>query len=326
MLEFEFNGQSSREYGIILASIDESDELESRTLILGQKNKYRPRENHFGTTYDKNYSFQITLIKNPCRATPLPDVVDGTLIYPELYTPTLNQEGTLLFPYTYEANVVNNVLSSGYTGYFTSNEVRYLNAWLTSPQFPKTFKLINSEYYMEDIEFFVTINASNAEHIDKPYKLTYTVTCDSPYAYTSLITKRVTASSEFDSKFSIYTSSDCWDDYVYPILKFTPVTVVDQDNEGGETKPKDIKITNHTDNERELTLSISEVVFMDCDKLRLYNEKNETVTFDELGVDVDDIVKFYWLRLCHGNNDFTITGDVIVDISYREARKVGAFA
>ena len=72
MVEFEFNGYNSEEFGVIIASIEENDQLESRSLILGEKNKFRPRENHFGTTYEENLSFNIVLIKNPCKKSILP--------------------------------------------------------------------------------------------------------------------------------------------------------------------------------------------------------------------------------------------------------------
>ena len=51
MLQFEFNGHTSDEYGLIVTQIEENDELINRSLQLGDKNKYRPKENHFGDDY-----------------------------------------------------------------------------------------------------------------------------------------------------------------------------------------------------------------------------------------------------------------------------------
>ena len=47
MLQFEFNGHTSDEYGLIVTRIEENDTLVNRSLQLGEKNKYRPIENHF---------------------------------------------------------------------------------------------------------------------------------------------------------------------------------------------------------------------------------------------------------------------------------------
>lgn len=45
MLQFEFNGHTSDEYGLIVTRIEENDTLVNRSLQLGEKNKYRPKEN-----------------------------------------------------------------------------------------------------------------------------------------------------------------------------------------------------------------------------------------------------------------------------------------
>ncbi len=67
MLQFEFNGHTSDEYGLIVTRIEENDTLVNRSLQLGEKNKYRPKENQFGTLYGDNYSFKMGVMRNPCR-------------------------------------------------------------------------------------------------------------------------------------------------------------------------------------------------------------------------------------------------------------------
>ena len=138
MLEFEFNGHNSSEYGVIITSINDNDDLESRSLILGTKNRYRAKENHFGTTYDQNYSFSITLIKDPCRQGTFPDVKSiksgsytyNTLIYDtkdisdkDTLHPTIvknnNGYSTLVFPQN-DKDVIGGVLLNATSEYFTS--------------------------------------------------------------------------------------------------------------------------------------------------------------------------------------------------------------
>ena len=63
---------------------------------------------------------------------------------------------------------------------------------------------------------------------------------------------------------------------------------------------------------------------MDCQNLKLYTD-NGSITFKELGITEDTINNIYWPRLCYGENEITIQGNMSVEIIYREPRKVGAF-
>lgn len=332
MLEFEFNGHNSSEYGVIITSINDNDDLESRSLILGTKNRYRAKENHFGTTYDQNYSFSITLIKDPCRQGTFPDVKSiksgsyayNTLIYDtkdisdkDTLHPTIvknnNGYSTLVFPQN-DKDVIGGVLLNATSEYFTSNEIRGLNAWLLSPQFPKLFKFIGDSYYLEDIDFFATVTSVETENLGNPYQITYKFECDSPYGYSPLQNKIITSNSNFESDYSLTNFSDCHNDYIYPVVKFTP------------TKDSEITLINQTDNGKLILNGKKDNVFyMDCQNLKLYGENNKLMTFDDVGVDGDQIDNIYWLRLAYGENQIKVKGDVNLEVSYREPRKVGAF-
>lgn len=315
MLQFEFNGHTSDEYGIIVTQIEENDNLISRSPILGEKNKYRPRENHFGTTYDNNYSFIIGVMKNPCRNhSVIPELKNGILMYDEDYTPYL-EKGVLKFPMKYKADIKDNIIVPNDSDYLNSNNIRMINAWLTSPQYPKLFKFLNNDYFSEEIEFFVTITEISTEHTSLPYELTYTVTCDSPWGgYTPLITYNTTSSSTLSNQCSILNNSDCWEDYVYPVIKVSPKS------HGA------ITIKNITDNNGTLKINAlkNNDFYIDCQHLKMYDTANSVLSFDDLGI--DDIGDIYWPRLAYGENIFEFTGDATFEISYREPRKVGAFA
>ena len=85
MLQFEFNGHTSDEYGLIVTRIEENDTLVNRSLQLGEKNKYRPIENHFGTIYGDNCSFKMGVMRNPCRnKNVVPELKNGILKESEL--------------------------------------------------------------------------------------------------------------------------------------------------------------------------------------------------------------------------------------------------
>ena len=314
MLQFEFNGHNSDEYGLIVTRIEENDTLVNRSLQLGEKNKYRPKENQFGTLYSDNYSFKMGVMRNPCRnKNVVPELKNGILKYDPTYTPYLDN-GIIKFPMNYTADIKNGIIIPNDSDYLTSNNIRIINAWLTSPQYPRLLKFIGDDYFSEEIEFFATITEVSTEHASLPYELTYTVTCDSQWGYTPLILCKTTSSSTLTREYSIQNNSDCWEDYVYPTIKVSPKS------------HGIITIKNKTDNNRTMKINAlkSDDFYIDCRNLKIYDITKSIVSFEDLGIeDIDDI---YWPRLAYGENIFEFTGDATFEISYREPRKVGAFA
>lgn len=314
MLQFEFNGHTSDEYGLIVTRIEENDTLVNRSLQLGEKNKYRPKENQFGTLYSDNYSFKMGVMRNPCRnRNVVPEIKDGIIKYDTTYTPYLDN-GILKFSMNYTADIKNGIIIPNDSDYLTSNNIRIINAWLTSPQYPRLLKFIGDDYFSEEIEFFATITEVSTEHASLPYELTYTVTCDSQWGYTPLILCKTTSSSTLTREYSIQNNSDCWEDYVYPTIKVSPKS------------HGIITIKNKTDNDGTMKINAlkSDDFYIDCRNLKIYDITKSIVSFEDLGIeDIDDI---YWPRLAYGENIFEFTGDATFEISYREPRKVGAFA
>lgn len=314
MLQFEFNGHTSDEYGLIVTRIEENDTLVNRSLQLGEKNKYRPKENQFGTLYSDNYSFKMGVMRNPCRnKNVVPELKNGILKYDPTYTPYLDN-GILKFSMNYTADIKNGIIIPNDSDYLTSNNIRIINAWLTSPQYPRLLKFIGDDYFSEEIEFFATITEVSTEHASLPYELTYTVTCDSQWGYTPLILCKTTSSSTLTREYSIQNNSDCWEDYVYPIIKVSPKS------------HGIITIKNKTDNDRTMKINAlkNDDFYIDCRNLKIYDITKSIVSFEDLGIeDIDDI---YWPRLAYGENIFEFTGDATFEISYREPRKVGVFA
>lgn len=314
MLQFEFNGHTSDEYGLIVTRIEENDTLVNRSLQLGEKNKYRPRENHFGAIYGDNYSFKMSVMRNPCNISKiLPELQNGILKYSSVYTPYID-DGILKFPISHIADIENGIITPNNSNYLTLNNIRTINAWLTSPQYPRLLKFIGGDYFSEEIEFFATITEVSASYTSLPYELTYTVNCDSQWGYTPLIVYNATSSSTITQKYSIQNNSDCWEDYVYPTIKVSPKS------------HGTITIKNKTDNNGTMTINAlkNDDFYIDCRNLKIYDITNSIVSFEDLGI--EDIGDIYWPRLAYGENIFEFTGDATFEISYREPRKVGAFA
>lgn len=65
---FTYNGVSSTEYDVVLASIDNISTYEmglSQSLIVGDMNKYRNRQNYNGRKYNDVLSFQFSIVRTP---------------------------------------------------------------------------------------------------------------------------------------------------------------------------------------------------------------------------------------------------------------------
>lgn len=314
MLQFEFDGHNSNEYGIIVTAITDNDNLESRSLQLGEKNRYRARENHFGALYDGNYSFTLSIMKNPCRTVNVvPNLVEGIVKYPEQCRPTM-ENNILTFPLDYTPDIKQGTMQMNNTDYLSSSNIRIINSWLTSPQTPRLFKIIGGDYFYEEIEFFVTFTEINTDHVIFPYEMNFTVTCDSPYGYTPEFTHSITSSSTLTKTHVINNTSDCHEDYIYPLIKISPKS------------HGTITIQNVTDNNGTMTIDAlkNDNFYIDCQHLKIYDTTNSIISFESLGVkDTDNI---YWPRLAYGENILKFTGDATFEIIYREPRKVGAFA
>lgn len=302
MIKFEFNGEQSDKYNIIITRIENNDDLISRSPIVSEKNKFRARENYFGTMYDNNYTFTLVVMKTICNKSSIPTIEvtnDGILLFHRVEEPNLNDDGELYID------------DSG--DLFTSTDVRRINSWLTSPQLPALFKLIYDDYYIDEVEFFATITNVSVESIGKPYELRITVQCDSPYGYSSPIYYNIISSSDNIETLNINNNSDDRDSYVYPLIIITP------------NKDCDISITNITDDSGTLLITAQKdkTIYIDCQNLKIYDDSNNLIPFSDIGI--NDIENIYWPRLLYGENEFNFTGDADFTIEYREPRKVGVF-
>ena len=143
MLQFEFNGHTSDEYGLIVTRIEENDTLVNRSLQLGEKNKYRPKENQFGTLYGDNYSFKMGVMRNPCRnKNVVPELKNGILRYDPTYTPYLDN-GILKFSMNYTADIKNGIIIPNDSDYLTSNNIRIILLLFYVKQLPLLLFLEN---------------------------------------------------------------------------------------------------------------------------------------------------------------------------------------
>lgn len=104
---FIFDDESSIDYGLIIAGIEQNDEVNlglKRDVLSGTFNRNKQKVFHMGTTWSEPLSFSITLMKNPCNI-----------------------------------DYDNEQLE------FTENEINSVATWLTSPDYPTLFHMF--DYY-----------------------------------------------------------------------------------------------------------------------------------------------------------------------------------
>lgn len=271
---FTFDGISSKDMGIVLVSIEPGKKVNfglDRDILKGEKTKYRPRANHFGTSYAEDLEFDISIVKKTATSSTKENIE------------------------------------------FTSTDVRKINGWLTSPQFPRLFTIQTcNEYFQEPIEFFVIFNEINTEYNGNLCMLTYHVTCDSPFGYTPEITHKLSSTITTPFELVVTNNSDEYEEYVYPRFEIHP------------TETGDITIENITDGHSMTFHAYKDNdVIWDCQKMQFKDYTGQLLSFEDIGVgDVDSI---YWFRLCYGQNKIKVSGNAEIDLIYREPRKVGAF-
>lgn len=274
--KFTYDNHSSEEHSLIIASFEQNTEIPmglSREILKGEMNRFRTSPNHMGTSYQDVLSFNITVVKNPSNHDSQKEL------------------------------------------YFTEDEVDEINAWLTSPDYPTLFHMYDyeEETYKKYDYFGLFTDVQTNEVAGYIVGLTYTLTTNSPYAFTNIITKEFECLGETNITINVNTSERKRE--IYPIIKLLP--------SGNELGRVNIQIKNVTDNNRVLNLNVlKEPITIDCGKSKIYDSVG-LLSFEDLGV--SDIDYLYWVKLYHGTNNLVITGDTTITFEYREPRKVGAY-
>ena len=194
---------------------------------------------------------------------------------------------------------------------FTSSDIRAINAWLTSPQYPQSFKIFN-DYYEEDIEYFAIINEITVDDDGYVYELIFSVECNAPFGWSPEYKHEITSTSASLKTLNIHNTSDEYESYVYPKIEIMP------------TAHGTITITSVTD---ERTLSFSALknnkIIIDSEKRKFLDSTGVLLTFEDIGI--EDVDQIYFPKLHYGKNELQFKGDAEIVLTYKEPRKVGVF-
>ena len=195
---------------------------------------------------------------------------------------------------------------------FTTEELRTILAWITSPHYPCLFKWGDKNKGDLPYEYFgIFTEVTSFNKGDDVYGIKVKFETNSSYAYSPILSETFNVVGSMD--FELSNNSDNYYDYVYPTLEITPYFT------------GDLTIKNVTDSDKSITISVLEnnTITIDCEKFRIFDDAGVVDLYD-LGIrDVDYI---YWVRLANGLNVFSITGgNVDITFNYRECYKLGIF-
>lgn len=218
----------------------------------------------------------------------------------------------------FEIHIIKNTCDNDSS--FSKNDIRTINAWLTSPTTPKKLHMYNFEnedeeeydYYglFTDIRYEFTNVGDNG----KPAAIIASFICDSPFGW---VTKNQEIEVTTDTIATIVVDSDEWENYIYPLIK------VETDNVIGATS-RIFSIENTSDNNRkfEITISDNNTFWIDSEKLTIYDEIG-LIDLDSLNISDEGYI--YLPRLINGNNNFILSGNCTVTFTWKEPRKTGAW-
>lgn len=225
-----------------------------------------------------------------------------------------------------EYGVIDSLLSFEYGlikydgSYFTNEEQRVVERWLTSPKF-------SSELYLFDcndtgvvgdktiFDFYYSGKFLSTEWElgnDYYYGVTFTFQCNTAYPF-----KKYSYSYDIteETNIEIDCASDELEEYVYPTIEYTQNIV------SGIQSDFNFELTNATDdgNTMKAIVQSGKTLVLDCkhcipfDYL-LTTATKENYSYTDLGW--NDVGNIYWLRLVSGKNELVINCNGRVTISY----------
>ena len=198
--------------------------------------------------------------------------------------------------------------------YFTRQEIRRLNAWLTSQEYPKVLYFPDDE---EDIYFFAIINSVDSDVANtKVYMLTYEVTCNAPWGFSVLKEESSIIDEENQSlnrNIVINNTSDDTYNYIYPIIVIEP-------HSDGIVKIKNNSDKSSNGNSISINVLKEDTITIDC-RLCSFMSLSGVMSLSDLGF--KDTGNVYIPKLIYGRNNISLSGDADFTFKWREPRKVG---
>lgn len=344
-IDFQFNNKKLSDLSVsyIAANFNDSDDSLglAREVVAGERNRYRVEPNSIYTKWSGNISFELNIMKDPCKYANQDDLVIKNSEIREITRWLTSSHSPKWINFTYDPKATNEDVPACYRGHF--------------------------------------VDVTRWEVGGNVYGLILNFECTTPFGYTEEIATKYECSG-YRSE-TIFNDSDELEDYAYPILEIEArantdfvfinvydMNVLESGAYGAKTLtqyiedyarvyrysieyPEKKSFCNNTmieftyvdisNNRTKCTafvnngyyFIVSSGVFrfstlkalrihVDCQKLLIYDNIGRMITYDDLGVvDADSI---YWPRLQNGLNEIIIYCEGDVTIKRRESRKIGA--
>lgn len=195
---------------------------------------------------------------------------------------------------------------------FNHDEIREINAWLTSTKIP-TLLYIDDDEEDETVYHFGVFTSTTNVYTAGITALTYTFTSNSPYGWSKEYSyKRVCSEN---TSLILNNNSDDLEDFVYPSILING------------SKGTNITISNLTEIE-EFSLTLScEQLYINSKYHQIYSyyaDKKVLLSLSDLGWNeetqesiADGTKSIYWFRLLPGENKISVSGACEITFTYR---------
>ena len=209
----------------------------------------------------------------------------------------LNRVTPLHFGVNYHDNPLEFKLVFGAERYLDRYELQNIALWLTGHQNYQWLSIDQPDLSMVQFHCLVT-DLTPISHGWLPIAFEATVRCDCPYAYGFPFVRSYTISGQTNI---LFQNEGSVREHLKPMLTFTPGSGVTS-----------LSIVNHSDGAREFLLDdLPSSVEIEVDNVNgIIQEKN-------YGYNLYPGFNLNFLRLVHGDNSLTVTGDGVLKLSGR---------
>jgi len=355
--DFTYNNKKLSDFQFVMVDFDQSTDIPlamKREYIQGDKTKYRHTANHLGAKDGDNLTFEIHLMKDPCKIT---NSDDYEITREELRSVSkwlTSNTLPLWLEFEYNTPQITDVLYCGVFDideYATGDVLKGLKL---------TFYNDSSHAYSKPIVDIITLNGVTTKSVNNTDDLledycypslqitstsrneiyicnlsdctihkesTLTLSASNPDTLNTLIDKvdEYAISKGYEIEF-IYGDNDS---FIKSIANDTALQVRFTSRWGEFIKC--MAFYNETTGDYKiieggflfLEMKAHLPVVIDCLRLTMMDNLNRMVLFKDMGV--EDVDYMYWLRLISGVNNLTCYGkNTKIEITRRERRKVGA--
>lgn len=346
----KLNESDNKYLSVDFNNSDESSISLSRNIDKGETNRYRAEPNFYGFTWNDPLSFELHVVKNPCKYTEQNEMV---------FTQTEIREITRWLSSNHLPQWLEIETKKGqkddvrYKGYFKDIQTFTVNGQVMglklffecTTSFGHSYDIVNSFSSTTNART-VSIENNSDELEDYCYPILEIIPNSNSYMYIcNLSDCEVLDRGNVESAASS-TLKNVIEDYA----RLHSYTIEYNQNSSGAVETLcdhtaiEFRYIDETNNKIKCTafyyqngtvytymlvkggfmhmeLYTGLNVYIDCQHLIIKDVTGRMVTYNRLGIsDVDSI---YWLRLVNGINNLIISGDCTINVKHIESRKVG---